>query len=164
MIIPIRKWGDPALREKCKTAKKVDSSVTGLIKNLADTMYDAPGVGLAASQIGVLKQVITLDLGEGLEAYINPEIIWQSQEKEEDEEGCLSLIPEVKMPIKRASKIKVRALNKKGKPVVIEAEGLLARVLQHEIDHIQGRLILDRATKQERKKALKKISELTPLI
>lgn len=161
--MPIRKWGDPALRETCKMVKKVDPSIKDLIKSLTDTMYDAPAVGLAASQIGILKRVITLDLGEGLEAYINPEIIWQSSEEEEDEEGCLSLIPDVKIPIKRASKIKVKALNQRGKPVVIVAEGLLARVFQHEIDHIQGCLIIDRATRMERRKALEKINELTSL-
>lgn len=158
-VLPIRKYGDPALREKALLVSQVDQEIKDLIKNMADTMYNAPGVGLAANQLGILKRVITYDVGEGLRAYINPEIVWASEECDEDEEGCLSFY-EVKVLIKRPKQVKVRAINLDNEEVEFTAENLEGRVIQHEIDHLNGIVILNRTTKSEQRKALKKMREL----
>lgn len=159
-ILSIRKFGDPVLKEKCARVEQVTEEIKKLIKDLADTMYDAPGVGLAASQLGILKQVATLDLeeGKGFVAYINPKIISANDDLIEDEEGCLS-VPEVRVAIKRPAKVVVQALNVKGERVEFEADGLLARAIQHEVDHLSGVLILDRVSGKQRREALKKLRE-----
>lgn len=156
-VLSIRRFGDPALNEESLPVREVDHGIRDLIKNLAEIMYDAPGIGLAAPQVGVLKRVFIFDLGEGLVSYINPEIVWRSKKTEEEEEGCLS-VPDIKVPIKRSEKIKVRALTPEGKKVEFRAEGLLARVIQHEVDHLDGILILDRTSKAERRKTLQQMS------
>jgi len=158
-IHPIRTLGDPVLKETAAAVEPAKESLDELVRSLADTMYNAPGMGLAANQIGVLKQVFVFDLEDGLRALANPKIIWQSEETEEDEEGCLSL-PEVRVPIARPARIKVEATDVTGNVLTIEAEGLLARVLQHEIDHLNGRLLLDRASRAERKRAIKEMNQL----
>ncbi len=128
---------------------------------MARTMYEAPGIGLAATQIGVLKRVVVYDLdeeGRGLVALCNPEIVESSGECETDEEGCLS-VPGITVPVTRSCKVTCEALNLDGKPVRIEAEGLHARLLQHEVDHLDGVLIIDRAIPEERKAALRRYHE-----
>ncbi len=164
-VLPIRKFPDPVLKEKTKPVEKIDNEVLKLIKNMADTMYAAPGAGLAANQIGVLKRVIVVDIHEHdkhLMAFINPEITWYSKEIEESEEGCLSVNPEIHVPVPRSVKIHFKALNKKGEPVEFEADGFLARVLQHETDHLNGIIILDRISPEEKRKALRELSEKRP--
>lgn len=161
-IFPIRKYGDPVLREKTLPVSQIDQDIKDLVKNMSDTMHDAPGAGLAANQIGVLKRVITYDIGEGLRAYVNPEIIWASEECDEDEEGCLSFF-EIRVLVKRPKKVKARARNVDNEEVEITAEDLEARVLQHEIDHLDGKLILDRTTRNEQRNALKKMRDLMPI-
>lgn len=156
-VLSIRRFGDPTLNERSLPVKEIDRRVGKLIKNLAEIMYDAPGIGLAAPQIGVLKRAFVFDIGEGLVSYINPEIVWRSKKMEEEEEGCLS-VPDIKVSIKRSEKIKVRALTPEGKKVEFKAEGLLARVIQHEVDHLDGVLVLDRTSKAERRKALQQLS------
>ncbi len=141
-IRPIRKMGDPVLKSKCSPVKTIDESLERLIQDMADTMYDAPGVGLAAPQIGVNKKVVVYDVGEGLQVLLNPEIIEEGEE-EEGAEGCLS-VPGEERAIKRATWIKVRGLNRRGEKVEKEFSGFSARVLQHEIDHLQGKLIVQR--------------------
>jgi peptide deformylase len=131
------------LREKSQTVKKITPNISKLIKNMAETMYDANGVGLAAPQIGVLKRVIVIDTGEGLIALINPEIIEASGEQT-DAEGCLSF-PGIVGEVTRASKVKVKGLTPEGEEVVLEGEGLLARAFQHEIDHLDGIVFIDKA-------------------
>lgn len=138
----IRIGGDPILREKAHSVREASPGMRGLIKDMAETMYENEGVGLAANQIGVDERVLTVDVGEGLLVLINPRIVDSSGE-ESVEEGCLSL-PGLKVEVRRARKVKVRGLNEEGREIEIEAEGLLARAIQHEIDHLDGVLIADR--------------------
>ncbi|MDI3546419.1 MAG: peptide deformylase [Halanaerobiales bacterium] len=147
-ILNIRKIGDPVLRSKAKEVEEVTDKTRDLLDNMAETMYDAPGIGLAAPQVGILQRVIVVDVEDdnGLLELINPEIISVSEEKAIMEEGCLS-IPEEKGHVVRAKKVTVRGLNRNGKEVIIEAEDLLARALQHEIDHLDGVLFVDKLVK-----------------
>ena len=138
----IRICGDPILREKAHSVREARPGMKELIKDMAETMYENEGVGLAANQIGVDERVLTVDVGEGLLVLINPRIVDSSGE-ESVEEGCLSL-PGLKVEVRRARKVKVRGLNEEGREIEIEAEGLLARAIQHEIDHLDGVLIADR--------------------
>ena len=114
-ILPIRKYPDPVVREATRPVERIDKEIKALAKSMIETMYDAPGVGLAANQIGVQKSVIVIDIDEKPHTLINPDIVWKSEETEVGEEGCLSLIPEVHIPIERAAKIKVSALDKRGR-------------------------------------------------
>ncbi|MBM7623305.1 peptide deformylase [Sporohalobacter salinus] len=141
-ILSIRTIGDPVLRTETKPVDEITDQTKKLIENMKDTMYDASGVGLAAPQVGISKQIIIVDVGDGPLTLINPEIV-DSSGAEIDEEGCLS-IPGENGKVERASKIVVEALNSDGEEVEIEAEGLLARALQHEIDHLEGTLFVDK--------------------
>jgi peptide deformylase len=135
-----------------------DDDLRELCRKMAQAMYDAPGIGLAAPQIGVLKRVIIYDLDEdspGIVALCNPEIVEASEECELDDEGCLSL-PGITIPISRPCTVTCEAQTLTGRTVRIEADGLHARLLQHEIDHLDGVLMLDRATPEERKAALRR--------
>ena len=148
---------------KQKAAPVDPASETGLkdlCRAMATAMYAAPGIGLAAPQIGVLKRVIVYDLeDEGrVVALCNPQIIAIGEERAVDDEGCLSL-PGISVPVERPATCVCEAVSLSGKPVRIEADGLHARVLQHEIDHLDGVLILDRATAEERKAALQRYRE-----
>lgn len=136
-----------------------DADLLSLVKTMAQAMYDAPGVGLAAPQLGVLKRVIVLDVDDGLIALCNPEIVEFSKETEVEEEGCLSL-PGITIPVERSVSVTCEALNLQGKPIRLQAAELLARALQHEIDHLEGVLIIDRATPEDRKVALRQYNEI----
>ncbi len=138
----IRTYGDSILREKTQPVTEVTPQTKKLIKDMAETMYENEGVGLAANQIGIGKQIMTVDVGEGLLALINPRVM-ESRGEESVEEGCLSL-PDIKVEVRRAKKIKVRGLNEEGREIEIAAGGFLARAIQHEIDHLNGILITDR--------------------
>lgn len=138
----IRKDEDPILRKKAKIVEKIDDRVVTLLDDMRETMYDADGVGLAAPQVGVLKRVILVDVGEGLVELINPEII-ETCGEEIDEEGCLSL-PGVNGDVARPEAVTVKGLNRKGEEIRIEAKNLFARALCHEIDHLNGVLFTDR--------------------
>lgn len=153
MSLPIKVIGDPVLREKTKETKLDDPALEKLVSDMEKTLREAEGVGLATSQIGVLKRVIIFDVGDGLKVLINPEIVWKSEEEVEEEEGCLS-IPGAKVSVKRAAKVRIKGRDLTGKPVELNAEGLLARVLQHEIDHLNGVLIIDRTSSEERRRVL----------
>jgi peptide deformylase len=140
-------YPDSILKQISKPIEHMDSGLFRLIDDMAETMYDAPGIGLAANQVGKALRLLVVDLqrpeyDHGLLVLINPEIIRASGETS-FEEGCLS-IPEYFAPVKRAEEVTVRALNQHGKVIDIEAGGLLAVVLQHEIDHLEGRLFVDR--------------------
>ena len=137
----IIKYPDPILRKKSEPVERVDKEIQQLIEDMAETMYTSRGIGLAAIQIGVLKSVIVVDIGEGLVALVDPKIL-ESGGETQMEEGCLCL-PGVVVEVKRSGKIKVKGLNEKGEQVEIKARGMLARVIQHEIDHLKGRLIID---------------------
>lgn len=150
----------PAL--KCGTSEvdpTTDADLIPLVKTMARAMYAAPGVGLAAPQIGVLKRVIVLDIDDGLIVMCNPRIVEKSDETEVEDEGCLSL-PGITVPVERSLSVTCEALNLEGKEVRVEAADLLARALQHEIDHLDGVLIIDRATPEDRKAALRHYNEL----
>ncbi len=146
MIRKIRILGDPVLREKAKPVEKINEEVERLIEDMAETMYEAKGLGLAANQIGELRRIFVLDLKqrEGkpeLLVFINPEIV-SSEGELYEEEGCLS-IPGYAAKIKRKAKVRVRALDRTGKPFEMELEGLGARAVQHELDHLDGILYID---------------------
>lgn len=134
---------DPVLREKATPVQSVNGNVIRLLANMADTMYAYKGVGLAAPQIGVSKRLVVADIGDGLLELINPEIL-RATGREWGKEGCLSL-PGLWGEVDRATEIVVRCLDKKGMEMRFRATGFLARVLQHEIDHLDGILFIDRA-------------------
>ncbi|MFY9174196.1 MAG: peptide deformylase [Peptococcia bacterium] len=136
--------GDEVLRMKAKEVKEVNDSIRKLLTNLKDTMYDANGAGLAAPQIGISKRVIVVDAEDDLLELVNPEII-ECEGSYVDVEGCLS-VPGLSGEVERSMKVKVRALDREGKEVEITREGLTARALQHEIDHLDGILYIDKAT------------------
>jgi len=145
-IRTIRTDEDPVLRKKSRVIDQVDSKLSSLIEDMIETMYDADGVGLAAPQVGILKRIVVVDIYDetGVKVLINPEIVSQEGEQEEVE-GCLSL-PGVAGVVTRPAKVTVKSLDENGKEVVIEATGLLARALCHEIDHLEGVLFTDRVT------------------
>jgi peptide deformylase len=136
-----------------------DHGLGRLVADMAQAMYDAPGVGLAAPQVGVLKRVLVMDVDDGLVALCNPVITPDSDEMEIDDEGCLSL-PGITVPVSRWTAVVCDAYNLAGRPVRVRGEGLLARVLQHETEHLDGTLIIDRAEPEDRKDALRRYREL----
>jgi peptide deformylase len=153
---------NPALAQPaCEVDPTTDEGLRDLAARMARVMYDAPGIGLAATQVGVLKRVIVYDLedeGRRPVALCNPVIISRSDECEVDVEGCLSL-PGITVPVERACKVTCEALSLDGTPVQLDVEGLHARLIQHEIDHLDGVLIIDRATPDERRAALRRYRE-----
>ncbi|RPF49300.1 peptide deformylase [Thermodesulfitimonas autotrophica] len=144
-VFKIVEVGDPVLREKAQPVTKITPALLRLLDDMTETMYAYHGVGLAAPQVGVSKRVIVVDAGKGLYQLINPEIIAVAG-SETDREGCLS-IPGVWGEVTRAAAVTVRGLNRSGETVEVEAEGFFARALQHEIDHLDGILFIDRALK-----------------
>jgi peptide deformylase len=138
----IRKVGDELLRKKSKKVDEINDRILTLIKDMQETMYAADGVGLAAPQVGILKRIAVIDVGQGPINLINPEIL-ETEGEYLDEEGCLS-IPGQQGKVLRPEKVKVKALNEKGEEFVLEGEGLLARALCHEIDHLDGVLFIDK--------------------
>jgi peptide deformylase len=141
----IRKFGDEILRKKCREVSGIDERLLTLIEDMKETMYEAEGVGLAAPQVGTLKRLFVIDIGEGPLVFINPEII-ETSGSQIDEEGCLSLPGETK-EVMRPNYVRVRALNEKGEDFEIESEELLARAILHEYDHLNGTLFIDRVKK-----------------
>jgi len=152
-------YPDPVLRQNAETIPEVDDEIRALIDDMADAMYQDDGMGLAAPQIGISKRLIVLDAGEEFMVVINPEIVEKSVEEESMEEGCLSL-PEIRLPINRPSRIVVKGLDENGEPVQFEKDGLIARVYQHEIDHLNGVLIIDYASTIQRQLLSPKIKRL----
>lgn len=153
---------NPALKQRAaEVDPERDSSMLELVKSMAHAMYESQGIGLAATQLGVMKRVVVYDLGDEspeLVALCNPVITSQGDERVVDDEGCLSL-PGINVPVERAASVVCEAVSLKGTPLRIEAEGLHARLLQHEIDHLDGVLMIDRATPEERKAALQRYRE-----
>ncbi|MDU4961453.1 MAG: peptide deformylase [Sporomusaceae bacterium] len=143
-VLDIRKAGDPVLKQKAVPVEKITKKLKTLLDSMAETMYTADGVGLAAPQIGVSQRIIVIDVGTGLIELINP-VISSSEGLECATEGCLS-VPGVYGDVERASQVTVDGLDRHGKPVRIRAEGLLARALQHEIDHLEGILFIERSS------------------
>jgi len=158
---------DLRLRQVSDPVKTADAELRRLIDDMFATMYDAPGIGLAAIQVGVPKRIITLDLAKKDEqadpqVFINPEILWTSEEKATYEEGCLS-IPDYYAEVERPAQVKVKYLDLEGKPREVEAAGLLATCLQHEIDHLNGVLFIDHVSKLKRDRVIKKFIKAAKL-
>jgi len=159
----IIKLPDKRLRLVCEPVKHVDAGIRKLIDDMFETMYKAPGIGLAAIQIGIAKRVITMDLSKKEDnhepqVFINPELVWTSDETAKYEEGCLS-IPDYYEEVERPKEIKVKYLDRDGKSREIDAKGLLATCLQHEIDHINGVLFIDHLSKLKRDRVIKKFAK-----
>ena len=154
---------DKRLRQVSDPVKAVDAELRALVDDMFETMYEAPGVGLAAIQVGVPKRIVTVDTAKKDEpkqpqVFINPEILWSSEEKAIYEEGCLS-IPEYYEEVERPTQVKVRFMDLAGKTQEVEANGLLATVLQHEIDHTNGILFIDHISKLKRDRVIKKFAK-----
>jgi peptide deformylase len=159
-LTQVRKFGDPVLRERARPVGQIDDSLRSEIERMGEIMNDALGVGLAATQLGVLHRVLVYRVQPDapVNALINPEIDWTGSEEEAAEEGCLSL-PSVLVDVERPIHVRVRGLDEHGRPIVVEASGLEARVIQHEVDHLDGVLILDRTTRDQRKEAMRALRE-----
>jgi peptide deformylase len=154
---------DKRLRLVSEPVKAIDAEIKKLVEDMFETMYDAPGIGLAAIQVGVARRVVTMDLSKKDEdkerrVFINPEIVWSSDETRVHEEGCLS-IPEFYEEVERPAQVRVKYLDLGGKPQEIEASGLLATCLQHEIDHTNGVLFIDHISKLKRDRITKKFAK-----
>lgn len=145
----IRLEDDPILRKKSRSIEKIDDRIKTLAQDMFDTMYDADGVGLAAPQIGILKRIIVIDIGENPIALINPVII-EAEGEQIDQEGCLS-IPGASGDVKRPNRVKIEGFDLDGKEKTIESEGLLARAFCHEIDHLDGILFTDKVIQNTRR-------------
>ena len=160
--IKICTYPNPVLKVAAKLIENIDEDLLNLVDMMAETMYAAPGIGLAANQVGALRRVLVYDLtprdeGRNLSVIINPEIVWVEGEMIQ-EEACLSVI-DFSAEVTRRAKIKVRGVDRHGKPVDIEAENLLARCLQHEIDHLNGILFIDRISSLKRALYKNKLSK-----
>jgi peptide deformylase len=156
----IRKLGDPVLRASAVAVDRFDEDLRREIEQMGELMHDALGIGLAANQVGVLHRVLVYrtDPEDDITALVNPVLEWHSEELEAAEEGCLSL-PGVRIEVERPARVRVRARDALGEELTVEAEGLEARVIQHEIDHLDGVLILDRVTRTVRKEAMRALRE-----
>jgi peptide deformylase len=158
----IRVIGDPVLRERAREVEQFDRGLRKLAKRMVRVMRDAPGIGLAAPQIGVQQRLLVYEVDEGEpQALVNPEIVAVSEETVVGEEGCLS-VPDSRVPVERALRITVRGRDVYGEPVEFEAEELEARVIQHEYDHLEGVLIVDRTTREARAEALRTLRDGAP--
>ena len=154
----IRVIGDPVLREHAREVTEFDRGLRKLAKRMLRTMHDAPGVGLAAPQVGVLQRLLVYDVDDDPQVLVNPVLDEYSEEIEESDEGCLS-VPGVTMPVERAVSVRVRGFDASGEPVDFRAEGFEARVIQHETDHLDGVLIVDRTSRSARAAALRALRE-----
>ncbi len=152
---------DPRLRQKAAPVVKVNNEIRTLVDNMLETMYSAPGIGLAAVQVNVLKRVVVIDISENKsqpQCFINPEII-ERQGSEKMDEGCLS-VPGIYEPVTRAQSIKVRFLDRDGNNTEMEADGLLGVCIQHEIDHLDGKLFVDYLSEMKRNRIRKKMEKI----
>ncbi|MEY3724431.1 MAG: hypothetical protein RLZZ365_366 [Pseudomonadota bacterium] len=144
-VLPILHYPDPRLHKVAKPVSAVDERIQTIVANMAQTMYEAPGIGLAATQVDIHERIIVIDTSEErdqLMVFINPEVVWASPEKKSWREGCLS-VPEFFDEVERPERIQVKALDQDGKAFELEADGLLAVCLQHEMDHLQGKVFVE---------------------
>jgi peptide deformylase len=144
-LLNILQYPDRRLHKVAKPVAQVDERIRKLVRDMAETMYDAPGVGLAATQVDVHERVIVIDISEShdeLQVFINPEIVWASDERLLSEEGCLS-VPGIYDKVERPDHVRVRALNEKGETFELDVTGLLAVCIQHEMDHLMGRVFVE---------------------
>jgi len=156
----IRKWGDPVLKSRATPVDRFDDTLRQQVQRMAGIMQDAVGVGLAAPQLGISQRLLVYRIGgeAPLVTLVNPELEWRGDELETFEEGCLS-IPSVVVDVERPVHVRVRAQDEHGDERLVEASGLEARVIQHEMDHLDGVLMLDRASRSDRKEALRALRE-----
>ncbi|SHE27834.1 peptide deformylase [Ferrithrix thermotolerans DSM 19514] len=154
-LLPIRTYGDPVLRSRAQDIKEIDDKLVALVDDMIETMYDAPGVGLAAPQVGVDKRLFVYDVGDGPKVLVNPEIKETAGEWVY-EEGCLS-VPGLWWPITRPKDVFIVGVDLEGNEVELEGTDLLGRVFQHEFDHLEGVLLVERLDEDQRKKAMKVI-------
>ncbi|WP_300438712.1 peptide deformylase [Zoogloea sp.] len=159
-LLPILRYPDPRLHTRAAPVLKVDDSIRKLVADMAETMYEAPGIGLAATQVDVHQRVVVIDVSEdnsALLALINPEIISRSGEQV-CEEGCLS-VPGIYDKVTRAEQVRVRALNQKGETFELDAEGLLAVCIQHELDHLDGKVFVEYLSKLKQTRIKDKLAK-----
>ena len=160
-LLEILHFPDPRLRQKAAPVAVVDEKIQAIVDNMFETMYSAPGIGLAAVQVNILKQIIVIDFSEDKKqplCLINPEIL-ESHGEEKMEEGCLS-VPGIYEKVKRAETIKVRFLDREGKSIEREVNGLLAVCIQHEMDHLEGKLFVDYLSEMKRNRIRKKLDKM----
>jgi peptide deformylase len=156
----VRKWGDPVLKSRATPVDRFDDTLRQQVQRMAGIMRDAIGVGLAAPQLGISQRLLVYRIGSDapLITLVNPELEWRGEDVETFEEGCLS-IPSVAVDVERPVHVRIRARDEHGDERLVEASGLEARVIQHEMDHLDGVLMLDRASREDRKEALRALRE-----
>jgi peptide deformylase len=156
----VRKYGDPSLKSRALAVERFDDALVEEVRRMGQLMHDSLGIGLAATQLGVMHRVLVyrVDPDAPVAALVNPVLEWASEDEEALEEGCLSL-PSVLVDVERPIHVRVRAHDEHGDPLLIEASGLEARVIQHEMDHLDGVLILDRTSRDQRKQAMRTLRE-----
>ena len=154
-VYPIRTFGDPVLRMPCAPVTEFDDTLRKLADDMLETMYDAPGVGLAANQVGVQKRLFVYDIGDGPGAVVNPVLSGHRGEWEYTE-GCLS-VPELAWPIVRYQEVRLDGFDLYGEPISIDGDDLMARMLQHEVDHLDGRLLLVHLDRRQHKEAMREL-------
>ena len=159
----VRQYGDPVLRGRALEVEQFDERLAEEVRRMGQVMHDALGIGLAATQVGVMHRVLVyrVEAEAAIAALVNPRLEWASDEREPMEEGCLSL-PGVLVEVDRPVHVRVRAQDERGESILIEASGLEARVIQHEMDHLDGVLILDRTSRDQRKEAMRTLRETAP--
>ena len=166
-ILPIIVAPDPRLAQPCKPVETVDADIARLMDDMLATMYDAPGIGLAAPQVGVLKRIVVVDVSKDPDKptplqLVNPEIVWASDELFSYEEGCLS-VPEYFDSVERPARVRIRYLDYAGAAVEEECEGLYAVCIQHEMDHLEGVLFIDHLSRLKRERAVAKVKKAARL-
>jgi peptide deformylase len=156
----VRKYGDPVLRARALEINHFDEVLREEVRRMGRLMHDSYGIGLAATQVGQMRRLLVYrtEVEGSIAALVNPVLEWASKDKETSEEGCLSL-PGVGVDVERPVHVRVAALDEYGKPILVEASGLEARVIQHEMDHLDGVLILDRTSRDQRKQAMRTLRE-----
>ncbi|BBO60521.1 peptide deformylase [Mycoavidus sp. B2-EB] len=162
-LLNILNYPDIRLRKKAKPVAVIDERIHQLVRDMAETMYAAPGIGLAATQVDVHERVVVIDISEArdqLQVLINPELIWLSEDKKVYEEGCLS-VPGIYDKVERADRVRVRALNERGESFEINAEGLLAVCIQHEMDHLLGKVFIEYLSPLKQARIKTKMKKLT---
>jgi peptide deformylase len=160
-LLNVLSYPDPRLHKVAKPVAVVDARVKKIVADMAETMYEAPGVGLAATQVDIHERIVVIDVSDDqneLMVFINPEIIWASPEKKTWREGCLS-VPEFYDEVERPAQVKVKALDLDGKEFEIEADGLLAVCLQHELDHLQGKVFVEYLSLLKRNRISQKLKK-----
>ena len=159
----VRKYGDPVLRSRALEIDRFDAALLEEVRRMGRLMHESLGIGLAATQVGVMHRVLVyrVESDGAIAALVNPVLDWASDEREPMDEGCLSL-PGVLVDVERPVHVRVRARDERGEAILIEASGLEARVIQHEIDHLDGVLIVDRTPRDQRKRAMKTLRESVP--